>query len=106
MMMKKLPIFMRKTTRETARARIENGNLGRKCEMIKKYRDNQRLIIKMDHMDLKLAWQIYLTLSSSAYLNVLKLIDLFFKELLLRAIITHKGTQQEGNSRYNLVKNG
>ena len=45
--------------------------------MMNKYRYHRILIIIMTHMESDLVWQIYSTLSSSAYLNVLQLIDFF-----------------------------
>ena len=72
---------------------------------MKKSRDHQRLIITMAHMYSNLVWQIDLTLSSSEYLNVLKWIVFFFKDLPLREISRHGEIWQEGTPHYTLVKN-
>ena len=50
--MKILPIFRSKNTRLNSLARIVNGSLGWKSEMMKKYRDHQRLIIIMKKLQL------------------------------------------------------
>ena len=50
---------------------IGNSDLGRKWETRNKYREHQRLLIIMLHMDSKLVLQIGSTLSFSVYLNVL-----------------------------------
>ena len=69
-MMKRYPICMRNKIRRTELASIRNGDVGSQWEMIKKYRDHQRLIIIMAHMESYLVLKIYPTIYFSAYLNV------------------------------------
>ena len=71
--------------------------------MMKKSRDHQILVIIMAHIDSNLVRQIYSTLSSNAYNDVLQQID-FLKDLLLKEISTHKETYQEGTAHYTLYR--
>ena len=55
-MIKIFPIYMRKKTIVTSLERVWNGNIGRECDIMNKYRYHQGLVIIMAYMDSNLAW--------------------------------------------------